>query len=232
MRIVWVAARPVYPPRGGSEIRVSGLIDEALDRHHQILLLQPDPVDHGAGPAGVDTVVARRSWTGPTKLLGKLPSRLPLHSPRFPGRSRDEISQAAKAFQPDVILMSDLHAWPLTEPIADLAPLVYDAHNLETDLMHQLRIKARGLHAIAYRIDEGRLRRLESGVVSRASAILTVSDEDAAGLRRLVPGARVTTVPSSVPLQPVTTDPSGTGPRCCSWANSTSCPTRRQSGSW
>ena len=207
MRIAWISGRPVWPAHGGGELRISGLVSEMVARGHAVTVLQPSPADPGAAPSGIATVTVPRTWTGRAKLVGKLPSRLPLHSPRIGAPGRAVIRETLANVRPDVLVVSEIHGWPLAADVANSVPFVFDAHNVEVRLMADMRRQAHGLQRIAYGIDEHRLARLEPEVLARAASTLAVSEEDASGIRKLCPGCTVAVVPSSVPLATVRADP-------------------------
>lgn len=213
MRIVWITGRPVWPARGGGELRISGLVNEMVARGHEVTVLQPSPSDPEAAPPGIATVTVPRTWTGRTRLLGKLPSRFPLHSPRIGVLGRAVIRETLSAVRPDVLVVSEIHAWPLAAEVVGSMPFVFDTHNVEVRLMADLRRQARGLQRIAYGIDQKRLARLEPEVLARAASTLAVSEEDARGILEYCPQCTVDVVPSSVPLPTVRVDPVSAPPR-------------------
>ena len=213
MRIVWITGRPVWPPRGGSELRISGLVGEVVGRGHEVTVLQPSPADPAEAPAGVTAITVPRTWTGPTKLLGKFPSHLPLHSPRIGAEGRSIVQNAVDEARPEVIVVSEIHGWPLAEHVAGSAPFLFDTHNVETQLMADMKTRATGLQRLAFMVDERRLRRLEPEVLRRAASAFAVSDDDARGLREMCPTCTVDVVPSSVPTAPRHAQPATAPPR-------------------
>jgi glycosyltransferase involved in cell wall biosynthesis len=91
------------------------------------------------------------------------------------------------------------------------APVVLDAHNVETDIMATLaRTDRRRLHRLRWRWEAAKMRPVERSAVTAAAATLATSDEDAEVFRAW--GApRVEVVPNGVDTTEVDYKPPGAG---------------------
>jgi len=80
---------------------------------------------------------------------------------------------------------------PFVAPAAGsaTAPLVLDAHNVESDVLRTLaEIDDRGLRRARWRWEAAKTQRFEREVLARAAAVCATSDDDAAVLERLGAG--------------------------------------------
>lgn len=89
------------------------------------------------------------------------------------------------------VIVADGAAATAMMPIARRQPIIYNAHNFESDYV---RSSAIGNHALA----RGAMRRYEQKVIGLASESWMVSNADVESARRLVPTARVRYVPNVV----------------------------------
>ena len=76
---------------------------------------------------------------------------------------------------------------PFVAPAAgSQAPLVLDAHNVETDVLSTLAaVDERRLHRVRWRWEAAKTERFERAVLARARAVCATSDEDASALEGL-----------------------------------------------
>jgi glycosyltransferase involved in cell wall biosynthesis len=77
-------------------------------------------------------------------------------------------------------------------------PVIYDAHNVEWQLVMRHGDLLPWPGPLAARIEAARVRREEAHACARAALVLAVSDVDAHSLRRLAPGASVRVVPIAI----------------------------------
>jgi glycosyltransferase involved in cell wall biosynthesis len=205
-RLLWFHSRPVYPPRGGGEVRVAGLIECALNLGHEVLLVQLDGHD-SPGESPVPTI-AVRDRPRMFRLVTKLFSRQPLRA----GRPTESSLAAARAqidtFRPDLAIVSEIHSAAIAAPLAKGMPWIFDSYDVSSDLYRDLARRAPGaVSRLTYSIDAGRVARLEGELLATCAAVIAVSEADAERIEQLAPHATVRVVPNSVPLPPVPADP-------------------------
>lgn len=210
-RIVWFHPRPIYPPRGGGEIRAAGLIRSARAHGHDVRVVSLGKnLDLPQRP--VLQYVARDELR-PLRLLTKALSRQPLRAPRPSRKSIREIAHQLRLFDPQLAVVSEVLAETISTRLVDGVPWIYDSYDVSSDLYSSLAQAAdRFLARITYGIDARRIARVEGRLLESAHAVLAASVEDAERLRVLCPAARVVVVASSVPTPPRATSPQEAGP--------------------
>jgi glycosyltransferase involved in cell wall biosynthesis len=88
------------------------------------------------------------------------------------------------------VIVADAHAATALMPMARRRPIIYNAHNFESDYVRS----PTGNHAVA----RAAMRRYERKLIARVSESWMVSRADVGSARRLVPTARVRYVPNVV----------------------------------
>ena len=197
-RILWLHARPVYPPRGGAEVRCAGLIELAGAAGHEVMLAHPAGPPTSEKPAPVARVELELR-SGLTKWMAKIFSQAPLRAPRLTRRARRALDEEVKKFNPDVIVLSDILTWGYAARVVPVSPWLYDAHNIEHQLWESHLAGAAGyLTRLSFFVDHRRVRRLERRLLASASGVMCVSAVDAAQLRSICTTSHVEVVPNSV----------------------------------
>jgi len=116
--------------------------------------------------------------------------------------------RAIRDFDPDVAVVSEMLSWSFARRLIQDVPFVYDAHNVERDLLQSLRdVPDTRVRKIVFRIDESRTRRAEDELLTRAASILAVSETEARRLRELGARGPVLVAPSFAPDQDSPADP-------------------------
>jgi glycosyltransferase involved in cell wall biosynthesis len=136
-------------------------------------------------------------------VLTKAVSRYPLVAPRLDIRSRESVRRQVHAFQPDLVVISEVMSWSIAKPLLPATvPILYDAHNVEHALHRALADMAQGwgMERWTKAIDARRVARAEAELATRAAEVLAVSCDDAAAFEDAFPRIRARVVPSTVPL--------------------------------
>lgn len=215
MNILFLTPQLPYPPRQGTALRNWGLISGLAGRHRVCLLSflapgqEPDPAPPlRAACARIETVPQpTRSLRRRLRdlLLTPLPDMaLRLESPAF----RNRLAAWLAEEQFDVVHIEGIECAPYLDLLETARPrpfILFDNHNCEyrlqqrafqADLPNPLR-----WHGAAYSfIQWQRLRRYEAQVCRRADRVAAVSEEDASGLRALVPGLEPLLLPNGINL--------------------------------
>lgn len=209
-RILVVTSRLPFPPGEGHQLRSWHLID-ALAREHEVTLLsclRPDDDADAPSPlrarlAGLHTVALggrvprmAQAWS----LLRALVSGRPYVVVRYGGRDlRREIARLAA--DADVVHMDMLPLMTHVGAVPAGVPVVYNAHNVEHQLLSARAAIARGA-ALRWllRLQRGPLAAFEAAACARADLVLACSDDDADALRALAPYTPVAVVANGVDL--------------------------------
>lgn len=131
----------------------------------------------------------------------------------------DRLVETARTDRPDFVLFEGvalLEAMRAVRHALPQVPIVVDFHNLEGPLYRDVRLARlpRPARPIAGLLLARRLRAADAAdreAVRTADAVWTCSQEDAAGVRRLVPERPVHVVPNPIPQWCRTTDEDGRG---------------------
>jgi len=199
-RILVCSYESPVPPHGGYRLRVLHLA-RLLARVGDVTVaaLGEAPVDHDEPfrLVGVEHDFSRRralvrSWRRP--YLAAL-----LDSPGLTELARDgawDLVVASSPFFVDLVGAAG-------------APVVLDAHNVETDIMATLaRTDERLLHRLRWRWEAAKMGRVERGAVRASAAVLATSDADA-DVFRSWGVTRVEVVPNGVDTDAVAYAPPG-----------------------
>jgi glycosyltransferase involved in cell wall biosynthesis len=147
-------------------------------------------------------------------VLTKVVSRYPLVAPRLDIRSRESVRRQVQAFQPDLVVISEVMSWSIAKPLLPATvPILYDAHNVEHALYRSLADVAQGwgMERWAKAIDARRVARAEAELATRSAEVLAVSCDDAAAFEDAFPRIRARVVPSTVPLPNTAAQPAQAG---------------------
>lgn len=215
MRILFVSVRPPLPRFGGAALRGYNFI-RLLGVRHEVYLVccgsvrQELELQSSLGDVckGIQAVPAQEGPPPWQRAIDLAASALPDLAHRFPvDRLYDAVVAAGRRLGPDVVHVLGLEAAPAIfgekERALPHVKIVLDELNAEYLLQrrafHVDRKEAGHLPGAAYSLVQSvKLRRYEQQMCSRADAVIAVSHEDAAALRRLLPGALVEVVPNGV----------------------------------
>lgn len=211
-RVVFVAPRPVWPARGGGQIRCAGLIAAAVSAGHQVLVIQPAGGAPPNSPAGLHVFQAtlRHRLVGtPSKFF----SAEPIRSPRLTRAAARAARLAVLEFEPDICVVSEVHSSTLLTLLPLALPLLYDSPNVESDLYRTLLDTAVGpVDRFTFALDVRRIARAERRLLAAADAVIAVSEGDLSRLGQIASLRRGTVVPSSVPTPAPTASWDADGP--------------------
>ncbi len=222
MKILFLTPQLPYPPRQGTQIRNFHLLKAAASAHRVDLLsfarqgetlASAEPLREFCGEI---RLVPAPNRTQAARLRVLLTSRDPdmahrLRSEGFVATLRGML--ASEHY--DVVQVEGIELAryvPVIRSAAGKAKIIFDDHNAEYLLQGRAalvdaRHPATWPKSIYSAIQYQKLRRHESRVCQIADAVLAVSDDDAAALRRLGHIAPVTVVPNGVDTQHYAPDP-------------------------
>jgi glycosyltransferase involved in cell wall biosynthesis len=202
LRVLLVATRSPYPPRGGGSATLHALL-KALPSAgvsvRAVALRAPGPATRGA-PYPLRAVNAKpRTWLD---ALAGLASRTPLAVARFRLVALAAALEAEMAtFAPDVVHLEQLHLAWLLPRLAGRVPVVLRQQNVESLLLERLgRVLPPPLRWAA-RYESRRTRRFERWACASATLVAAISEPDAAALRALAPQARVEVLPAAIAFE-------------------------------
>jgi polysaccharide biosynthesis protein PslH len=208
-----LAPETPYPMAGGGAIRTASLL-HYLARHYDTDLIvfrqpgAPDPVE--ALPAGLVERVAtiklpvngRSTSARLLRNASRIVRRVPPLTDRFAGFG-SAIAKAIGGRQYDLGIVEHFWCaayWPMLAPFC--RKTVVDLHNVES-VLHARCAATPGMEGIAHGVFERASRRLEQAWLPRFDTVLATSDDDAAAVREIAPGARVTVYPNALPPMPL-----------------------------
>lgn len=211
MRILWFHPRALFPATGGSDIRTQGLVRLAVNQGHRVCLVQA-----GSGqPPNIKglVIVDLELQQGLRRRLAQLIPPGPLRAPRV---RRDSLVRTARdiaEFDPQLTIVSEVMTWTFARRLAPSCPSIYDAHNVEHELYQSHFRNGKDMFEKAtYWVDRRRITHMERHLMGAAAAVISVSDVDARGLRRVNPRAHITVVPNSITKPTTSADPARSGP--------------------
>jgi sugar transferase (PEP-CTERM/EpsH1 system associated) len=215
MKILVLTPQIPYPPHKGTSMRNWGLISGLAETHQVSALSFLDP---GQNPDLDDVLTATcrievveppprtlRDRLRDMVVTSKPDMALRLASDKYAQRLADCLER--ETF--DIVHVEGIEMAPYIDIIRMAGAgtlIVFDAHNCEYLLQKRafltdLRIPARWPGAAYSFVQWLRLRRYEARACRRADRVIAVSDADAAALRKLVPGVRVTVAPNGIDTQ-------------------------------
>jgi glycosyltransferase involved in cell wall biosynthesis len=195
-----------YPPNQGGKIRVFNLI-KYLSRRNRLTLAclsAEKVVDYGPLQDYCEKIVcierpARIAWDLARFLFGKRPfNSLRYSSEEF----RSALSALCRVHPFDAVLMEFPLLWQYAGTLTGL-PMALDAHNVEYELIRDLRQGCRNrLKKLLYLLEEKRIRKLEVAAWQDARFCFTVSDQERNRIISQVGDSqKVVTVPNGVDLE-------------------------------
>ena len=206
MNILIISAFLPYPPNQGGKIRVFNLI-KYLSRYNRVSLacLSSEKVeDYGPLSDFCEKIVCverpdRRIRDLVTFLLGKAPFNYVRYSSK---EFRSALSELCRTHPFDVVQVEMPMLWQYADTLADL-PMVLDAHNIEYEIVSDLRTASSNPFKKAlYELEKKRLRKREEGAWEECRLCFTVSDKERATIvTRIGDSKKVVTVPNGVDLE-------------------------------
>jgi polysaccharide biosynthesis protein PslH len=234
-RLLFLSHRLPYPPHNGAAIRTYNILRQ-LARHYAITALCFDREDPATRSIPLETRVAALSQFGQFEVFPipqdrSLP-RLAWDHVRsmLSGRAYTYFLHDSSAFEAslrrhlaqtrfDLVHLDslDLVRWA---PLVAHLPAIVTHHNLESALLRRRAEAERSLARRWYMRFQAGLVEREERNASRAFALnITVSDTDADGLRKLVPGLKTAVIPNGVDVDAF--QPAGSGQEGCVFVGGT-----------
>jgi len=214
VNLLFLTPQLPFPPRQGTTIRNWGLIKHLAERHAVWLLsfVEPDqpprqPELQAACREVFTVPVPRRSRAA---RVGTLLSAEPDLARRlWSSEYLAVLSDLVREHTFDFIHIEGLELAPYLAGLARSLPavsrprLLYDAHNAEfliqqRAFLNDCRLPLRWPAALYSGLQTPRLRTFEAATCRAAHVVTCVSSEDAAALRRLVPGLQPVVVPNGI----------------------------------
>jgi glycosyltransferase involved in cell wall biosynthesis len=212
VRILFVTARPPWPPRRGDQARTAGLVAELLRRNEvAIVSLRPPGFAATSAPPGVTTREVRLGWGAMLAGVARdpgLPIQVGMHRS---AALRRAVAELVAIFRPEVAVVVLSRLGGVLPALAGV-PVVLDfidalALNMARRAERQ-PLSAPLLRSEERRIavwDRGLLRRVAAGTVVAVrdrAAILGEGDESATSLEVVPFGLTVAAAPSARPIGP------------------------------
>ncbi len=210
MRLLFLTPTLPSPPRSGGTARMHGLISN-LARGHDVAILsfrgqdddERDSVNATGKYAGLVVTVPNRhaGIAESRKRRGQFRSLTSCRSYERLTYGSDSLQQAldrvCREWHPDVIVVEFAQMGYLRFP--DGMPLVFDAHNIEHEIIQRLAQIDGSLPRRVYsQINAWKLRREEIALARRVDRVAVTSERDAAMFEQLVPGCRPAVIPNGV----------------------------------
>lgn len=211
MRILFVALTVPFPPNNGQRMRNWSLVKAIAREGHSISVLAfagASDTEHDLSPLNalcesVQTVPlgagAKGGFAEAAGRLKALFSPLPYgsikyYSPQMEGAVRAAL--AGKMF--DAVLCDDVYLFRNLPPSARTQTLL-NKHDFTFVIVRGVLARTHNPLMLAYgSLECSKLRRWEAQVSASVAGVLLCSEQDGQLLRRLVPGARMTTVPNVI----------------------------------
>lgn len=216
-RLLFVTARLPFPPTEGHQLRSWNLL-RAAARVHEVTLLSlrraEDPVTmpfevrrmlHDLET--IELPMARSPLEFPRMAAQWLSTGRPLLDIRYaPGSLRRAFARRVR--ECDLVHLDMLALAGLLREVPAGLPSVLNEHNVESTLLQsRIDIEAAPWQRALLRARMAGLVRFESEACRNARRVLACSNEDAASLRSLAPGANVCVVPNGVDTTAFRPDP-------------------------
>jgi glycosyltransferase involved in cell wall biosynthesis len=201
MRIMFVTARPPWPPRRGDQARVAGIAPRLAARHEvRIVALRPTGFAAAPPPSGVAVSEV------PLPPLGQLASLL--SHPGLPvqvaihhgARLRRAVAREIAARHPDVAVVVLSRVGGVLPALGSVPAFLDLIDALELNMRN--RAAREGVLAPLFRLEARRIGRWDRALVERAAAAAVVSEHDRAALVAAAPGLgdRVRVLPFGVEI--------------------------------
>lgn len=212
MNIAWVKAGKLLPVDTGGKLRSFNLLRQLAKRHRVTVLTY---YDGASDPAyehemaqefpGAITLPTARSANGGLAELARYARALVAAAPyaveKFTHPAvRQHVSDWMRTRAFDVVICDFLSA-SLNFPQQLDVPTVLFQHNVETELWRrQARFEPHPIKRAAFRIEALKMARYEGAAVARFHHVIAVSEHDRQLMTRMVPGHRISVVPTGVDI--------------------------------
>jgi hypothetical protein len=161
MKIAFVAIEPVYPPHGGGQVRMAGLISALEAAGHTVQVFDPTMYTTLKGDRSIRHFASRNPRQGNIRINAKMKA-------------------AVLASGADVVFASISYLAPR---LPRSIPLVIDFQNIEMERYASIAKLATGIHRMSAALESFKARRWEPRVARRAVLCIACTPEDAAVLQ-------------------------------------------------
>jgi glycosyltransferase involved in cell wall biosynthesis len=205
-----VSPEAPYPLAGGGAMRTASILEYLARRYTLDIILfrepgAPDP--RSSFPAGMARNVhtidlpyhsQRFHVRASRNLVRFLYGRPPLND-RF-GGFQEDFSRCLAGRRYDLAVVEHFWCAPYWEQVAPhAARTVLDLHNVESVLYRRLGALARPAESLLFSRFAAAARRMEHRWIPRFSSVLVTSDQDAARVGDIAPGAAIWLYPNAIP---------------------------------
>jgi sugar transferase (PEP-CTERM/EpsH1 system associated) len=214
VQILFVTPNLPYPPHQGGAIRIYGFLKELHKAGHEITLLSFLGEDTPLTPDNPLNIVCKQIITLPTPAhsLAKrvmtiaLTNKADIANRLYDATMEQTLLDQLAQHPYDLIQIEGIEVGSYllaAKSHFPQIPIVYDAHNAETDLQrffaeitltHLKQLPS----ALYSRIQSQRIELFERELITKADKVVSVSEEDQAILRRLSNMAKVEVVPNGI----------------------------------
>jgi polysaccharide biosynthesis protein PslH len=205
-RILFLSPRQACPPTSGAKLREYYLA-RALSREAALTWIyfsEPGPKEAATPdfPADLIPVPRPKAYT-PYKIAAGLLGRWPLPVVNYTsGAMRNAIIQAGSRHKFDLVHIDAIHLaayTPLLQSVAPGVPIVYDWHNIESELMYRYvantKSRAKQLYAM---VTARRLATVETRLLASPAGHIVCSERERLQLNRIAPEAQIATIDNGV----------------------------------
>lgn len=206
MRLLVLAPSVPFPARDGVHLRLQNLLGR-LPSDWDLRLICFDRTGSGI-PEAVEAPV-RCELTRvpiPPSLKGWRSSQFvqlarPLPALLWKFRSDAMVEAVRKAAKDaDAVLAVGLQMAQYLPYVPAGTPVALDNYNIESRVLERLADTREGLKQRFWRYEASKLRRAEQRLLGRSGTVFAISDVDRTGMAKMVPSARVLTVPMGIDL--------------------------------
>ena len=205
-----LAPEAPYPLNGGGALRTASLVEYLVRGYelHAIVFREPGAPDPaGRFPASVNKITVielpanRRTFAAKAmRNAARAARRVPPLIDRFAGFGA-EIGRAIAGAHYEIGIVEHFWCAPYHDCIARACGrTVLDLHNIESVLHLRCSEVESGVIGMVHRVFHRAARKLERRLIPRYTSILATSESDAALVREIAPGARVSVYPNAIPL--------------------------------
>lgn len=195
MKVLVVTRDPPMPPLDGLRLVVAALVPELL-REHEVRVVCLDAPRDGTDPSWLHVVPPAPTGTTAADLAAFARGR-PLHWDRRTAPLLDEVRRHLSSWDPDVVHVVGGQV-PGVPALANPRPVVVSALDAAHRNIAARANVATGARRLGLRVQTRFVRRWVATEYTAATAVVLVTQEDAAEVQRVAPDSNVRVVPNGV----------------------------------
>ena len=213
MKILQITNKVPVPPKDGGSIASFRLAEGLAAGGHEVHLLAMNTSKHFIEESIIKgyekkNITIRTSYVNtrinPFRALSNLLfSRLPYNAVRFISRDfREKLITSLISINPDIIILENLYPALYLKDIrsTSISPVVYRAHNVESEIWQRAACNARSLRKWYLKILARRIKRFETGILNKYDFLVPITERDALSLNKLGNTKPVYVLPTGFPL--------------------------------